>query len=180
MKKLFFLFLLAALPTAVSAQINWMTLDEALAAQEKNPKKIMMDVYTNWCGPCKLLDKNTFTNADLVSYVNENYYAVKFNAEGDSVIQYKESEFSNPQFDPAKANKRNYPHEFTQYMGIRGYPSIVFLDEEANFIMPVTGYLSPSQLEIYLKLFGEDHYKDVKTREDFEVYRENFQYKFKS
>ena len=60
-----------------------MSLEEAVAAQAVHPKKIMMDVYTSWCGPCKMLDKNTFQNPDVVEYVNENYYAVKFNAEGN-------------------------------------------------------------------------------------------------
>ena len=47
----------------ISAQnIDWMSLEQALEMQKKNPKNIIIDVYTNWCGPCKLLDKNTFQN----------------------------------------------------------------------------------------------------------------------
>ena len=40
-----------------SQDINWLTLDKAIELQKKNPKNIIIDVYTNWCGPCKLLDK---------------------------------------------------------------------------------------------------------------------------
>jgi uncharacterized protein YyaL (SSP411 family) len=58
-----------------------MSFPEALEAQKKEPKKIFMDVYANWCGPCKLLEKRTFSNEDLIAYVNENFYAVKFNGE---------------------------------------------------------------------------------------------------
>ena len=65
-----------------------MTLDEARAAQKKEPKKIFMDVYTNWCGPCKLLDKNTFQNPDVSRYISEHFYAVKFNAEGTEEIAF--------------------------------------------------------------------------------------------
>ena len=50
---LVFVFALAF--TTVAQQINWVTLDEAMELQKKKPKKIMMDVYTNWCGPCKML-----------------------------------------------------------------------------------------------------------------------------
>ena len=55
-------------------EINWVTLEEAIELQKDNPKKIMMDVYTSWCGPCKMLDRNTFQNSDVAAYVNENYY----------------------------------------------------------------------------------------------------------
>ena len=64
--------------TISSAQVNWMTMDEALAAQKLNPKKIIVDVYTSWCGPCKLLDKNTFGNAEVSAFINQNFYPVKF------------------------------------------------------------------------------------------------------
>ena len=45
---------------AQQAQINWMTLEEAMAAQADEPRTIMMDVYTQWCGPCKMMMANTF------------------------------------------------------------------------------------------------------------------------
>ena len=51
-------------------QIKWMSLAEAFEAQKTEPKKIIMDVYTTWCGPCKLLDNKTFKNPDLVRYVS--------------------------------------------------------------------------------------------------------------
>src|SRR5699024_2564957 len=70
-------------------QIHWMSMNEALAAQKKEPKKIIMDAYTVWCGPCKMMAKKTFQNPDLVAYVNEHFYAVKFNAEGRGKINYK-------------------------------------------------------------------------------------------
>ena len=59
MRKIGYIVLLTLL-TAVNSmaqEINWVTFEEALELQKKNPKKIMMDVYTNWCGPCKMLDK---------------------------------------------------------------------------------------------------------------------------
>jgi len=60
--------------------INWMSLEEAVEAQAKQPKKIMMDVFTQWCGPCKMMMANTFTSEDVIAYINKHYYAVKFDA----------------------------------------------------------------------------------------------------
>ena len=82
MKKpfLLLLILLASFNFIKAQKIEWMTLAQAMEAQKAEPKKIFMDVYTDWCGPCKLLDKNTFQNPDVSSYISEHYYAVKFNA----------------------------------------------------------------------------------------------------
>ena len=62
-----------------SQEINWISLEEVVEFQKTEPKNVIIDVYTNWCGPCKLMDKNTFSNPEIVSYINKNYYAVKFN-----------------------------------------------------------------------------------------------------
>ena len=67
MKKLILLLILLSAGTLTAQKINWMTMNEALAAQKKEPKKIFMDVYTDWCGPCKLLDRNTFSNKKVIN-----------------------------------------------------------------------------------------------------------------
>jgi thioredoxin-related protein len=157
-----------------------MTFEEAVALQKKNPKKIMMDVYTTWCGPCKMLDRNTFQHKDVVAYVNENYYAVKFNAEGNSEVIYKENTFTNPSYDPAKANRRNSPHEFSRFLKIRAFPTIAFFDEELKLIAPITGYQRPEQLELYLKLFKDDAYKEMTSQEKFNEYYKGFKPTFGS
>ncbi len=165
--------------TAVAQEINWVTMEQALELQKKEPKKIFMDVYTNWCGPCKMLDKNTFANADVAAYVNEHYYAVKFNAEGNDEVTYKDQTFKNPNYDATKANRRNSSHEFSGYLQVRAYPTMVFFDEEGNLISPITGYLKPQQLELYLKIFHTDKYKEMTTQEQFNEYFKSFEPSFK-
>ena len=136
--KLLVLLLLSSVGT-YAQQIQWMSLSEALEAQKKEPKKIIMDVYTKWCGPCKLLDKKTFANPDLARYVSEHFYAVKFNAEGDEPIRFYDQNYVNPNYDERKKG-RNATHQFTQFLGVRGYPTMVFFSEDGDPIMPVVGY----------------------------------------
>ncbi|OUR94783.1 thioredoxin family protein [Flavobacteriales bacterium 34_180_T64] len=181
MKKIGYIVLLALL-TSVSSmaqEINWVTFEEALELQKKNPKKIMMDVYTNWCGPCKMLDKNTFHNPDVVKFVNANYYAVKFNAEGNDVVKYMATTYSNPNYNPDLANRRNGVHELTRALKVSAYPTIVFFDEEANIISPVRGYQKPQQIELYLKLFKSDKYKEMTSQDHFNDYYNAFVPEFK-
>ena len=170
------MFLLQA--QAQDKKIRWMSLEEALTAQKEAPKKIIMDVYTNWCGPCKLLDKNTFQNPDVVKYVNDHFYAVKFNAEGDEVIQYKAMDFGNPDYDPSRKG-RNAQHELAQALGISAYPTIVFFNENGDTLMPIKGYKTPNQLELYLKLFNNDDYKNISTQEQWDKYQSQFVFQFK-
>tara|TARA_B100000378_G_scaffold189871_1_gene154294 strand:+ start:410 stop:955 length:546 start_codon:yes stop_codon:yes gene_type:complete len=180
MKKVFVLFALLLIAAASQAQeIKWMSMNEALAAQEKNPKKIFVDAYTTWCGPCKMLDKNTFGNKDVAEYINENYYAVKFNAEGNETIQYRDKTFKNPSFDASRTG-RNSVHEFALAMGVSAYPTMVFFDEKGEFLSPIKGYMTPKQLEIFLKIFATDDYKTVKTEEEWKKYQEEFKGTFSS
>lgn len=189
MKKLQYLIAFVTFGTLLSIQnpvseneatIKWLTIEEALEMQKQQSKKIFMDVYTNWCGPCKMLDKYTFHNADVVNYINDNYYAVKFDAEGNSTVNFKERTFSNPNFDPAKVKRRNAVHEFTRYLRVNSYPTMVFLDEDANMLAPISGYLKPQQLELYLKLFKENKHKEMTTQEAFNDYYKAFKPSFKA
>jgi len=158
--------------------IHWMTLEEAVEAQKKNPKKIIMDIYTDWCGPCKMLDKNTFHHPQVAAYISEHYYAVKFNAEGNDTIHFKGNTFTNPGYDPARKGRRNSGHQLAGYFRVRGYPTIMFLDENGDVITPLVGYYTPKNLEIYLKLFASNAYKNIKTKEEWEAYQKEFKYEF--
>ena len=158
-KNLIFLFFILIQFQLYSQEINWMSLDEVREAQKTNPKNVLIDVYTNWCGPCKLMDRNTFSNTDIIRIINENYYAVKFNAEGNDTVTFMDKVFTNPNFDSTKTQRRNSSHQFTQFLGVNAYPSTLFFDSEMNYLTPVKGYLNPKQIEIYLLLFKDDTIK---------------------
>jgi thioredoxin-related protein len=169
--------LLFSASAMLGQEIKWMTMNEALEAQKKAPKKIFMDAYTTWCGPCKMLDKNTFSNKDVIKYINRHYYPVKFNAEGTEEINYQDMSFKNPNYDP-KRRGRNSQHDFARAMKITGYPSLVFFDEEANLIGPIPGYRTPQQLELFLKMFVDEDYKKITSPEAFQEYSAAFENEF--
>ena len=179
-KNLIFLFFVLIQFQLYSQEINWMSLDEVREAQKTNPKNVLIDVYTNWCGPCKLMDRNTFSNTDIIRIINENYYAVKFNAEGNDTVTFMDKVFTNPNFDSTKTQRRNSSHQFTQFLGVNAYPSTLFFDSKMNYLTPVKGYLNPKQIEIYLLLFKDDTYKDVKSQDDFDNFIKNFKSQVRS
>ena len=181
MKKLRYILLFAILISVAGTaqEVKWMSLDQALALQKKSPKKIIMDVYTNWCGPCKMLDKNTFQNPDVAKYINQYYYAVKFNAEGNEKLTYEGKTFTNPGYKEELANRRNGVHQFTNFLRVDAYPTVVYFDEKGNVLTSIKSYMTPQQIELYLKLFGEDKHKDMKSQEDFNNYYTAFVPQFK-
>ena len=179
MKKLLWIFALL-LPLGIFAQggaIKWMRIAEAVAAQKKEPRKIMIDVYTDWCGPCKMMMANTFTSDDVINYINKNYYAVKFNAESPNDVTFKGNTYTNPTYDPNKKG-RNGVNEFSRALGVNAYPTLVYMDEDLNIIAPISGYRTPPQLELYLKFFAEDQHKTVKSKEEWDAYQANFKATF--
>jgi thioredoxin-related protein len=173
---IFFLFVLA-IGTTQAQQINWMTMEEALAAQKENPKKIFMDVYTTWCGPCKLLDKNTFSDKSVIEYLNKNYYSVKFNAEGNETVTYQDFTYTNPNYQPERKG-RNSQHLFAHALKVNAYPTVVFFKENGDLIQAVPGYRTPQQLEIFLKMIQSDDYLKVTTAEAWDKYQKEFKHTF--
>lgn len=162
MKNLYsFLFVFAFTFCGFQAQsqniVKWLTWEEAIAKNEETPKKIFVDVYTDWCGWCKKMDKATFQQNEIAKYINENYYAVKFNAE-----QKENIEFKGQTYKYVPQGRRGY-HELAAAMlrGKLSYPTVIFLDEEMNMIQPIPGFLDPSNFEIIMTYFAEDHYKMV-------------------
>ena len=151
-----------------------MSLEEAVAAQQKEPRKIVMDVYTKWCGPCKMMMANTFTNASVIEYINSNYYAVKFDAESPDPGTYQGNEFKNPTYDPNRRG-RNGVHELSRALKVNAYPTLVYFDEDANVIAPISGYKQPAQMELYLKFFNEA-WRSGFDQAAWESYRDNFEY----
>lgn len=168
----FVLLLVLALPAtaqdAVKAEIKWMSIEEAIAAQKKQPKKILLDVYTNWCGPCRMMSNDTFKNDSVVAYVNKHFYAVKFNAEGNDTVAFRGQTFTNPNYDPNKVNGRNGTHDFAAIAAVQGrlsYPTIVYLDEQLDILSPVPGYIKAPEIEPILRFFAENIYLTQKWEE---------------
>jgi len=144
------------------SNVKWYTFDEAVKLNEKNPKKIFIDVYTDWCGWCKTMDKNTFSNPTIAAYLNKFYYPVKFNAESKSDISFKGTVYKN------RGSESRSPHDLAAALlnGKLSYPSVVYMDGQSNLLTAVPGYLTPTDIEPILVFFGEDHYKTTKW-EDF-------------
>ena len=141
--------------TGQAAQVKWHTIAEAQQLAKKSPRKIYIDMYTDWCGWCKVMDQKTFTDAKIIQRLNSDFYAVKFDAEGKDDVVFKDRTFKF-----VAQGSRGY-HELaaTLMNGQLSYPTSVFLDENLNLITPLPGYLTPEHMDPVLEFIGKDHYK---------------------
>ena len=141
---------------AASPKVKWLTFEEAVAATKKNPKKIFIDVYTTWCGPCKMLDANTFSHPVIAEYLNTHFYPVKLNAEMIDTVRFDTVIFVN-----RNPTGQRSPHDLAISLlnGKLSYPTMVFLDEKFSMLGPVAGYHPPQQLEPILAFYVTEAYK---------------------
>lgn len=160
--------LLISIPSFSQDKINWMSFEQAVEKNKTDKRKFIIDVYTDWCGWCKRMDATTFQNPHIVEYINKNYHAVKLNAEMTDTVRLGEKVFVNE-----NPNGKRSPHQLAIALlnGKMSYPTIVYLDENANMLSPVPGYLDAAGIEPVLKYYGENAYKET----SWEQYQKTFQ-----
>jgi thioredoxin-related protein len=146
--------------TVSAEKINWLTFEEAVKRNLKNPKKIFIDVYTDWCGWCKKMDQTTFLDKDVIAYMNENFYAVKFDAEQTESIEFMGHTFINP--NPMGTQKGTHQLAAALLQGKMSYPSYVFMNEENIGITVLPGYANAQQLLNALKYIATNAYLDTR------------------
>lgn len=151
-------FLVLNLQQSLNAQVEWMSFEQAIEKAKVEPRKIFVDVYTDWCSYCKKMDKETFSNPYVAKYLNENYYPVKLDAQQENDIHY-----NNKIYQFVRRGGQNSYHELAAEImnGRLSYPTIVFLDESSEVIQSIPGYRGAFEFELFITYFGEDQHKKI-------------------
>ncbi|HQU21800.1 MAG TPA: DUF255 domain-containing protein [Flavobacteriaceae bacterium] len=164
------LFLATALFVGItlSAQdsIQWMSFSELEVAMDQQPKKVLVFVETDWCGWCRKMKNESFKDADVINYVNKNYYPVILNGEEKETITYRGRAYK------WKPSGRRGANELAIELlnGRMGYPTIIFLNESEQILQTLPGYKDAKMFYKIITFFGGDHFKDT----TWENYQEQF------
>ncbi len=156
-----------------AAPVKWMSFEEAVEKSKAEKRKIFVDVYTDWCGWCKVMDKNTFTDPHIAKLLNEKYYPVKFDAEQTNDVTFRGTTFK---FVPY-GNKGAHQLAMALLNNQMSYPNFVFLDEEFR-IVPIfdkstslPGYRKPEEFHIFLSFVAGDFFKNSNVQEYQKEYK---------
>jgi uncharacterized protein YyaL (SSP411 family) len=152
-------------PTKQPNTLTWYTWEQAVELQKTKPKKVMVDMYTDWCGWCKHMDATTFQDSAVVAYLQENFYPVKFNAEQKTDLLFRDYNFKY--IAPQGGSRGVHELAFSLLEGKLGYPSLVYLTPTYERILISPGYKDVTGMMKEL-IFVRD---DIYTTKSFEDYK---------
>lgn len=95
---------------------------EVLQKARTEHKLIFLDVYASWCGPCKMLRRQTFTDREVGDFYNSNFVNASFDGEKDDGVM------------------------LARKFRVEGYPALFILDGDGNILSSTMGYQSPREL----------------------------------
>lgn len=149
------------------AQLKTMTFAEMQIAQKQEKRKVLIDIYADWCIWCEKMDENVFAQKEVTAYLNQNFYFIRFNPEEEEKIAFKGQNYT------LKSYKNYYSKKTKEYNELAvelmkeniAFPSIIFLDENLNKITYFDGYKNIAEMEAVLRFFAENKYLKMKWSE---------------
>lgn len=167
MDRIFWFFLLLfSLP--LSAQVKWLSMEQAVHLQDEKSKKLLIFFTESSCESCKIMLKSTFNHPEILSIIEEKFYPVLIDVKSPKSIVAFGKEFSGASPMKGAAAGR---HEFSQFLNITSLPSLVFTDEQSMPLTTIQGSLSPKELEPYLSFFGSEQYENINSKQNWEQQR---------
>ncbi len=157
MKKLLYIFIFILFVTSgltagdKNKELKWKKYDAGLAEAKKLKKKILVDVYTDWCKWCKKLDAEVYTDAKVAKYLDQQYIPVKINAESDEKVKFEDMKITEA--------------ELAAKLGVSGYPTIIFLDTEGKYINKLASFVPAERFLPIVQYIGDDNYKKMSWEE---------------
>jgi len=143
--------------------IKWMSFEEAVEKTKTEKRKIFIDVFTEWCGWCKVMDKSTFPDAEIAKLLNEKFYAVKLDAEQTNDVTFRGTTFKYV----SMGNRGVHQLAAALLNNQMSYPNFVFLDEDFRIIpiyqgsTSLPGFRKPEEFHPFLSFVGNDVYQKM-------------------
>lgn len=148
------LILLAALAPPADADTLWRAWTPGMEEASRAKKLVLVDVYTDWCGWCKRMDRDVYSRADVRDYLAKNFVTIRLDAESGQTAPYQGKKYS----------ERSLASAFR----VSGYPTILFLRSGGDHMVSVPGYVEPQRFLKILRYVAEGHLDRGVSFDDFE------------
>ena len=136
------------------AELGWLNWNQGVSEASITKRPILVDVYTDWCGWCKRMDRDVYARDDVRTYLNQRFILVKLNAESPDEARY--------------GGKTLTSRALAQQLRVSGYPTTIFLKPNGDHIASVPGYIPADKFKLMLQYIGEDHIGRGVSWQDFE------------
>jgi thioredoxin-related protein len=137
------LLALTAWPAGAQSRFVWHGWDEGLQEARRSGRPVLVDVYTDWCGWCKRMDRDVYSRPDVREYLSTHYVTIKLNAESGDAARYENRSFTSG--------------SLAERFRVTSYPTTVFLNAEGGHVINVPGYVPPERFLLVLRYVGEGH-----------------------
>lgn len=135
---LFFALFIITNSFKTAEEIKWLDFNTGYKLAVKKKKIMMVDVYTDWCGWCKVMDRETYAKSEIAALVNQHFVPIKFNPETpDVVYTFEGKEYNGKGLKDIISNNQ-----------IRGYPATMFINTKNKKSSLVSGYLNPQEFKV--------------------------------
>ncbi len=131
-----------------SQKIDWNTFDKGFELAQKEQKLLVVDFYTDWCHWCKVMDKETYANKEVIKFASKNVIMAKINAETNEKFKFKDANYSG--------------RELTRMFGVSGFPATVFINLKGELITVVPGFIPADKFTMILKYIAGNWYEKMK------------------
>jgi thioredoxin-related protein len=145
--------LLATLAAAPAGAAEWKNWNAGMKAAQASGRYVLVDVYTDWCGWCRRMDRDVYARAEVDRYLSSHFVTVKLNAESGELATHK---------------GRNYSaRSLAASFDVSGYPTTIFLTPEGDRLVNVPGYIEPERFLLLLRYIGDGHMARNESWEEF-------------
>jgi thioredoxin-related protein len=132
----------AAVP-ARAADALWRDWNSGLREAGSSSRPVIVDVYTDWCGWCKRMDRDVYARKEVRDYLTKKFVAIRLDAEGSEAAQYEGKSFTS----------RSLAARFR----VTGYPTTIFLTPGGAHLANVPGYIPAERFVLLLHYIGDGH-----------------------
>ena len=129
-------------------KLEWLAFDAAAARAKDQKKHLIVDIYTTWCGWCRIMEAQTYGDPEVVAYLRENFVLAKVNGESSAKLRWRGKDLTERQFARA--------------VGVTGYPATYFMKPDADLLGGLSGFLRPPEFMIYARYISTRWYEKGK------------------